>query len=153
MAGRSAGNPGQENETGIDAADFPLDDADPLGLDIVRVTGECALDFLGGKTKDRKRASGTRGCRSLTISVGPTTGGAYDPWLRSHLSVGGRMVGPCERSMVVHEPIAFWENWSSRRFEESGDYALDGAIAPVKIDLKRQTGTYEEPNVWVAYAS
>jgi hypothetical protein len=80
-------------------------------------------------------------------------GRPYDPWLRSHLSVGGRMVGPCERSMVVHEPIAFWENWSSRRFEESGDYALEGAIAPVKIDLNRQTGTYEEPNVWVAYAS
>jgi hypothetical protein len=80
-------------------------------------------------------------------------GRPYDPWLRSHLSVGGKMVGPCERSMVVHEPIAFWENWSSRRFEESGDYALDGAIAPVKIDLKRQTGTYEEPNVWVAYGS
>jgi hypothetical protein len=54
--------------------------------------------------------------------------------------------------MVVQEPIAFWENWSSRRFEESGAYALDGAIAPVRIDLERQTGTYEEPNVWVSYA-
>jgi GNAT superfamily N-acetyltransferase len=80
-------------------------------------------------------------------------GRPYDPWLRSHLSVGGKMVGPCERSMVVHEHIAFWENWSSRRFEESGDYALEGAIAPVRIDLDRRTGTYEEPNVWVAYAS
>ena len=79
-------------------------------------------------------------------------GRPYDPWLRSHLSVGGKLIGPCERSMVVHEPVAFWENWSKRRFEESGDYALDGALAPVKIDLDRQTGTYEEPNVWVAYA-
>ena len=25
-------------------------------------------------------------------------------------------------------------------------------IAPVKIDIDRQTGTYEEPNVWVAYS-
>jgi hypothetical protein len=55
--------------------------------------------------------------------------------------------------MVVHEPIAFWENWSKQRFSESGDYALEGALAPVKIDLERQTGRYEEPNVWVSYAS
>jgi hypothetical protein len=78
-------------------------------------------------------------------------GRPYDPWLRSHLSAGGKMMGPCERSMVVHEPIAFWENWSSQRFEESGAYTLEGAIAPVQIDVERQTGTYEEPNVWVAY--
>jgi GNAT superfamily N-acetyltransferase len=80
-------------------------------------------------------------------------GRPYDPWIRSHLSVGGRLVGPCERSMVVDEPIAFWENWSRQRFEASGDYTLEGAIAPVKIDLDRQMGTYEEPNVWVTYAN
>jgi hypothetical protein len=77
----------------------------------------------------------------------------YDPWLRSHASVGGRLVGPCERSMVVKEPIAFWENWSEERFERSGPYALEGALAPVKIDLDSQIGTYEEPNVWVAYSA
>jgi GNAT superfamily N-acetyltransferase len=78
-------------------------------------------------------------------------GRLYDPWLRSHLSLGGRLVGPCERSMVVSEPIAFWENWSNQSFESSGAYTLEGAIAPVKIDVDRQTGIYEEPNVWVAY--
>jgi len=80
-------------------------------------------------------------------------GRLYDPWLRSHLSAGGKLMGPCERSMVVHEPVAFWENWSKQRFETSGDYALEGALAPVKIDLDRQIGTYEEPNVWVSYAA
>ncbi len=81
------------------------------------------------------------------------TGRPYDPWLRSHLSAGGKMVGPCERSMVVDEPIAFWENWSEQRFEQSGAYALDGALAPVKIDFDRQMGIYEEPNVWVSYTA
>jgi GNAT superfamily N-acetyltransferase len=80
-------------------------------------------------------------------------GRPYDPWLRSHLSAGGKMIGPCERSMVVHEPIAFWENWSEQRFERSGAYALAGALAPVKIDFERQTGIYEEPNVWVSYTA
>ena len=69
------------------------------------------------------------------------------------LSSGGKVIGHCERSMVVHEPIAFWENWSKQRFDKSGSYALEGALVPVEIDLDRQTGTYEEPNVWVAYAA
>jgi hypothetical protein len=55
--------------------------------------------------------------------------------------------------MVVHEPIAFWENWSHQRFEKSGAYALEGGLAPMKIDFDHYTGTYEEPNVWVAYAA
>ena len=46
--------------------------------------------------------------------------------------------------MVVHEPIAFWENWSKERFERSGAYALEGALAPVRIDLDNQSGTYYE---------
>jgi hypothetical protein len=79
-------------------------------------------------------------------------GRSYDPWLRSHLASGGRMVGPCERSMVVREPIGFWENWSNQRLHESGHYALQGGIAPVSIDVDTQTGTYEEPNVWMAYS-
>jgi hypothetical protein len=39
-----------------------------------------------------------------------------------------------------------------RRFESSGFYDVPGALAPLEIDLGRQRGRYEEPNVWVAYA-
>jgi hypothetical protein len=52
------------------------------------------------------------------------SGRPYDPWIRSHLSVGGKLVGPCERSMVVEEPVAFWKNWSKQQFKESGAYTL-----------------------------
>lgn len=79
-------------------------------------------------------------------------GRVYDPWLRSHLSSGGKLVGPCERSMVVNEPLAFWENWTRQTFEQSGSYAVDGGLVPVHIDVERRTGRYEEPNVWVTYA-
>ena len=78
-------------------------------------------------------------------------GRIYDPWLRSHLSAGGQLIGPCERSMVVHEPIGFWENWSNQRFDASGAFALKGTLVPVKIDLEGRIGTYEEPNIWVRY--
>lgn len=86
------------------------------------------------------------------VSWTDDSGRPYDPWLRSHVSVGGKLVGPCERSMVVREPVAFWESWSNERFESSGNYAIEGALAPVEIDLDSQSGTYEEPNVWVWYA-
>lgn len=80
-------------------------------------------------------------------------GRLFDPWLRSHLQQGGQLVGPCGRSMVVNEHVAFWETWAGRRFETSGEYVLEGALVPISIDLERQMGLYEEPNVWVTYAS
>ncbi len=78
-------------------------------------------------------------------------GRSYDPWIRSHLASGGRLVGPCVRSMVVEEPVGFWENWTEQRFERSGSYEVAGGLVPLEIDLERQRGRYAEPNVWVAY--
>ncbi|MGE0742862.1 MAG: transferase [Hyphomonadaceae bacterium] len=78
-------------------------------------------------------------------------GRAFDPWLRSHLAAGGKIIRPAERSMTVEEPIGFWEMWTGRSFTESGQYALDGALTPVGIDLDRDVGSYVEPNVWFAY--
>jgi hypothetical protein len=78
-------------------------------------------------------------------------GRPFDPWLRSHLSAGGKLIGPCTRSMVIEEPIAFWETWSKRSFEQSGRYAIEGGLTAVEIDMERQIGVYEEPNVWVHY--
>jgi GNAT superfamily N-acetyltransferase len=79
-------------------------------------------------------------------------GRAFDPWLRSHLASGGAIVGPAARSMIVEEPIGFWEMWTGRNFAESGDYAIDGALAPVTIEREKNIGRYVEPNVWFAYA-
>ena len=81
------------------------------------------------------------------------TGRPYDPWLRSHLVAGGRIIGPCTRSMVVEEPVGFWETWTNRHFERSGSYEVAGGLVPVEIDLERQRGRYAEPNVWVAYTA
>lgn len=53
--------------------------------------------------------------------------------------------------MVVEEPVAFWEMWSGRTFDATGEYAIDGALIPVSIDLERDAGSYVEPNVWFAY--
>ncbi|WP_152044491.1 GNAT family N-acetyltransferase [Aureimonas psammosilenae] len=78
-------------------------------------------------------------------------GECFDPWLRSHLSQGARIIRSCERSMVVKEHVAFWETWAGRRFSVSDRYAFEGGLAPVSISLEHDTGRYEEPNVWVGY--
>jgi hypothetical protein len=78
-------------------------------------------------------------------------GRVYDPWLRSHLSAQGRLVGICERSMVVDQSIDFWEEWSVLPFETSGSHVVDGALVPVEIDIVGGRGVYEEPNVWITY--
>lgn len=81
------------------------------------------------------------------------SGRAFDPWMRSHLASGGKIVGPAARSMVVEEPVGFWEMWTGRSFSETGDYVVDGALAPVSIKLESGVGSYVEPNVWFAYAA
>jgi GNAT superfamily N-acetyltransferase len=80
-------------------------------------------------------------------------GRIYDPWLRSHLSAGGKIIKQAARSMTVEEPVAFWETWLGQRFEGSGAYAIEGALTPVTIDVERGIGSYVEPNVWFAYAA
>ncbi|WP_156678481.1 transferase [Sphingomonas profundi] len=75
-------------------------------------------------------------------------GKLFDPWLRAHESVGGRMMGICHSSMVIDKPVGFWEAWSGQVYEASGDYPIAGGLAPVAIDLARGIGTYIEPNVW-----
>ena len=47
-------------------------------------------------------------------------GRMFDPWPRSHLSAGGKIIGQAERPMMVEEPVAFWENWIGRDFAEDG---------------------------------
>lgn len=78
-------------------------------------------------------------------------GRLFDPWLRSHASAGGRIIKPAERSMIVEEPVGFWEMWTGRTYEQSGKYAVEGALVPVAIELERGVGRYVEPNVWFAY--
>ena len=78
-------------------------------------------------------------------------GRPFDPWIRSHMAAGGKIVGPCKRSMVVEEPLGFWENWTGENFMRSGDYAVDGALTPVSISLEEEFGRYAEPNVWFSY--
>lgn len=119
-------------------------------LDLAAARG---LDGLVAPVRPSAKARHPRVSIDNYITWTDHQGRPYDPWIRSHLSCGGKLVGPCARSMVVEEPVGFWENWSGQTFDASGTYELEGALVPVAIDLERRIGRYEEPNVWVAYGA
>jgi aryl carrier-like protein len=44
--------------------------------------------------------------------------------------------------------IAQWEAWTGLTFARSGEHQVPGGLAPVRIDLARGVGEYDEPSVW-----
>jgi len=78
-------------------------------------------------------------------------GRIFDPWLRSHVAVGGDVVGVCDRSMVVEQPIDFWKPWVGSHLAQSGNVPVKGALVPVEVDVATGMGRYVEPNVWVSH--
>jgi hypothetical protein len=75
----------------------------------------------------------------------------FDPWLRAHVRVGGKILSVCHRSMTIEGSIKTWSRWTGRDFSESGTFVIDGALTPVTIDRDKDLGTYVEPNVWVLH--
>lgn len=73
----------------------------------------------------------------------------FDPWLRIHERVGGELLAPCPRSMVMRAPAPDWEEWTGMRFPEDGEYVFPGALAPLVVE--DGVGTHVEPNVWVRH--
>jgi GNAT superfamily N-acetyltransferase len=78
-------------------------------------------------------------------------GRPFDPWLGVHLSLGAEIVGVCPASMVITAPVAQWERWTGLRLPGSGRYVVPGALVPVEVDVDRDQGRYQEPNVWVRH--
>ncbi|MGH3147991.1 MAG: GNAT family N-acetyltransferase [Rubrobacter sp.] len=75
----------------------------------------------------------------------------FDPWLRVHRRLGAEVLCVAPRSMVITGSISEWEQWSGMRFPENGAYVVPGALQPVVMDLERDLGSYEEPNVWMRH--
>lgn len=78
-------------------------------------------------------------------------GRIFDPWLRSHVAVGGEITGVCERSMVVEQPIEFWKPWTGHALDQDGPVAFNGALSPLDVDVAAGVGRYVEANVWVTH--
>jgi GNAT superfamily N-acetyltransferase len=75
----------------------------------------------------------------------------FDPWIRVHERVGGRIVGPATAAMRVTGSVAEWERWTGMALPQTGRYVVPGALVPVEIDRERDLGEYQEPACWVCH--
>jgi hypothetical protein len=75
----------------------------------------------------------------------------FDPWLRTHVKNGGKILIEADSSTVVRGSVSDWQEWTGMYFGDSGDYIVDGALSPIMIDLQNDVGEYIEPNVWMLH--
>jgi GNAT superfamily N-acetyltransferase len=80
-------------------------------------------------------------------------GSPFDPWIRVHWRLGAEFLQVAPQSMAITGTIQEWETWTGMRFPESGLYVVPGALQPVLIDLERDCGRYEDPNIWMRHAT
>lgn len=73
----------------------------------------------------------------------------YDPWLRTHLRLGGRLVRICPSAMTIAGDLDEWRRWTGLPFAESGWTVVDGALNPVHVSVENDYAVYVEPNVWI----
>lgn len=78
-------------------------------------------------------------------------GSAFDPWLRTHLRMGARVVGTAAASQTFTASVAQWEAWSGLSLPDDGAYVVPDALAPLHVDRAADLGTCVEPAVWVRH--
>lgn len=75
----------------------------------------------------------------------------FDAWMRVHARLGGTILRPEPRSLMIAGTVAEWEAWTAMRFPEPGDYWFPRGLATVRIDVEDDRGVYWEPNVWMLH--
>ena len=78
----------------------------------------------------------------------------FDPWLRMHARLGAELLEVCPASMRIEGTTdegttEEWESWAGMAFPGDGDYAVPGALTPIRFSNGR--GVYVEPNVWMRH--
>jgi GNAT superfamily N-acetyltransferase len=74
-----------------------------------------------------------------------------DPWLRVHARQGGQLVGVAPCSATVQASLQQWRDWTDLAFDHDGEIIVPGALAPVLVSVRQDSGIYLEPNVWVRH--
>jgi hypothetical protein len=144
---------------------------DTLGALQVVVAEAWRGSRLAGRMVEEMQARGrAAGHRALVACVRPTDkhryplvpieryarwtrpdGEPFDPWIRLHVRLGGRIDRPAPRSMTMRGSVAEWEQWTGMAFPESGEYVVPFATRPVSIDREADVGAYLDENIWVIH--
>ena len=73
----------------------------------------------------------------------------WDPWVRTHVRAGARIIKVAPCSMTIAGTLAEWSQWTGMEFERSGDIPVPGALCPVHVSCEHDHAVYVEPNLWV----
>lgn len=74
-----------------------------------------------------------------------------DPWLRTHIRAGGRIVKVAPASMTIPGSLAQWRSWTGLPFDRDGEVEVPQALVPVRCSVTHDYAVYVEPNVWVVH--
>jgi GNAT superfamily N-acetyltransferase len=78
-------------------------------------------------------------------------GAPFDPWIRVHWRLGAHQVAIAPKTLTVTGTVDQWEEWTGRKFTQTGSYLVRGALEPITIDLDLDLGRYDEPNIWMQH--
>lgn len=78
-------------------------------------------------------------------------GTPLDPWLRTHVRLGARILAAAPASQTITGTVARWQEWTGLTFPDSGDYVIPDGLSVLHIDSGADRGSYTEPNVWVRH--
>ena len=74
----------------------------------------------------------------------------FDPWIRVHERIGGRIIGPAPKSMTIEAPVSDWESWTGLQIPGDGDHIVPGMLAP--LVAHKGVGVHVEPNIWLVHS-
>jgi GNAT superfamily N-acetyltransferase len=74
---------------------------------------------------------------------------AFDPWLRTHLRLGARLLGVAAASMTIVGTVDDWRTWLEDPLPGPGSYVVPGGLVPLVV--ADGVGTYVEPNAWLVH--
>lgn len=74
----------------------------------------------------------------------------YDPWVRAHERVGGRIIGSTERSMYWWGEREQWEEWVRVRLPANGSVLIDGSTG--WLELVEDYGELVEDSLWLLHS-
>ncbi|HTW19398.1 MAG TPA: hypothetical protein VME70_04200 [Mycobacteriales bacterium] len=159
--------------TGIDAVGIRAieEQAEPTALSALAAEVDAAYQgqgLSGLVIQAMAAAASARGLAPLVAPVRPTwkdrypltpidryalwtrqDGSPFDPWIRLHVRVGGRILRGEPRSMEIVHPVSDWERWIGLSLPEDGEYVFPGGLAPLTVTAG--VGQYWEPNVWILH--
>jgi len=149
---RDLGTPGTAVSL-IEARVVPLHRGQGLSHELLRAARrnvqKLGLSDLFGPVRPTSKSREPRTPMPDYITRVRADGLPVDPWLRTHVRLGARIVKVCPLSMTVPGTLEQWREWTGLPLAHSGSVEVPGALAPVQVSIEHDHVVYVEPNVWL----